>query len=134
MKFRTCVLLAFWAIAPESQAAKHHIDSYVEACIDADSSTAGMMNCTNQGSLLWEKELNTTYVNLMSALPPAEKQALRQAQRQWIAFRDAEFNAIDALYQGKDGTMYLVMRASDRLELVKTRVLQLMSYASLVKE
>ena len=134
MKASNFVLLALLTVAPASHAAKHHIDSYLESCIDADSTTAGMVNCTNQAYSLWDKELNIKYVKLMSALAPADKQALRNAQRQWIAFRDAEFKAIDALYNGKDGTMYLPMRAADRLEVVKARVLQLSSYANLVND
>lgn len=63
-----------------------------------------MVNYTNQAYSLWE-ELNIKYNNLMSGLSPADKQVLRNAQRQWVAFRDAEFEAIDALYNGKDGTM-----------------------------
>lgn len=134
MKASNLVLLALLTIAPASHAAKHHIDSYLEACINADSTTAGMVNCTNQAYSLWDKELNIKYTNLMSALAPTDKQALRNAQRQWIAFRDAEFEAMDAMYNRKDGTVYLSMRAADRLEVVKARVLQLAGYAGLVSD
>lgn len=132
MRANNFIILALLAISPASHAAKHHIDSYLESCIDADSTTAGMVNCTNQAYSLWDKELNIKYNNLMSALAPADKQALRNAQRQWVAFRDAEFEAIDALYNGKDGTMYLPMRAADRLEIIKNRVLQLTDYTNLI--
>lgn len=121
-------------VAPATHAAKHHIDGYLESCIAADSTTAGMINCTNQAYSLWDEELNLKYTNLMSSLSPAEKQALRNSQRQWIAFRDAEFKAIDALYNRLDGTMYLPMRVADRLEIVKARVLQLSGYNRLLNE
>ena len=123
--------LLLYLAASLSHAASPHIDKYLESCIAADPSTAGMTNCTYGAYSLWDKELNITYKNLMSSLPSIEQQALRIAQRQWVAFRDAEFKAIDALYKRKDGTMYIPMRVANRLEILKTRVLQLQDYRSL---
>ena len=132
MHSRTFVVsLLLYSAAAASQAASPHIDKYLESCIAADSTTAGMANCTYGAYSLWDKELNITYKNLMSSLAPSEQQALGNSQRQWIAFRDAEFKAIDALYKNKDGTMYIPMRVADRLDIVKTRVLQLQGYRTL---
>ncbi len=117
-----------------SQAASPHIDKYLESCIAADSTTAGMTNCAYGAYALWDKELNITYKNLLSSLSPSEQQALRNSQRQWIAFRDAEFKTIDAMYKSKDGTMYIPMRVADRLEIVKTRVSQLQGYRTLTDD
>lgn len=124
--------MAFLSISSSVHATKHHIDDYLNSCIDAASNTAGLVNCTNQAYTLWDNELNIKYQNLMSALPPSGKQVLRNSQRDWIKFRDAELKTIDALYQSKDGTMYLPMKAAHRLELIKTRVLQLTSYENLI--
>lgn len=124
-------VLLFYMAAFPSHAASPLIDKYQVSCIAADSTTAGMTNCTYGAYALWDKELNITYKNLMSSLSPSEQQALRNSQRQWIAFRDAEFKAIDAMYKNKDGTMYIPMRAADRLEILKTRVLQLQGYRTL---
>ena len=134
MKTCSFTLIILLTFAPASFAAEHHIDRYLESCIDADSTTAGMLNCTSQAYSLWDKELNIKYTNLMSGLGQADKEVLRKAQRQWIAFRDSEFKAIDALYKSKDGTMYLPMRAADRLEIVKVRVLQLQGYINLAND
>ena len=129
-KILAASLLLYFS-ASISHAASHHIDEYLESCITADPSTAGMTNCTYGAYSLWDKELNITYKTLMSSLPSTEQQALRSAQRQWIAFRDAEFKAIDALYKSKGGTIYISMRVANRLEILKTRVLQLQSYRTL---
>lgn len=129
-KIRIASLLLY-STASVSHAASHHIDKYLELCIAADSTTAGMANCTYGAYSLWEKELNITSTNLMSSLSPTEGQALRNAQRQWIAFRDAEFKSIDTLYKSKDGTMYIPMRVADRMAIVKTRVIQLQGYRKL---
>ena len=90
-----------------------------------------MTNCTNGAISRWDKELNSVYANLISSLAPSEQQALREAQRQWILYRDAEFKLIDEMYKTKDGTMYIPMRAADRLEIIKTRALRLQAYRDL---
>ena len=46
-------------------------------------------------------------------------------------YRDAEFKLIDEMYKTKDGTMYIPMRAADRLEIIKTRALRLQAYRDL---
>jgi uncharacterized protein YecT (DUF1311 family) len=111
-----------------------HIDRHLDSCIAADSTTAGMANCTHGAYQLWDQELNDTYMILMSSFTPAKKQSLRTSQRQWMVFRDAEFKAIDEMYKDKDGTMYIPMRALDRMEVVRSRVLQLQGYRVLADE
>jgi uncharacterized protein YecT (DUF1311 family) len=39
---------------------------------------------------LSDKTLNLTYQSLMTSLEPTEQEALRNGQRKWIEFRDAE--------------------------------------------
>lgn len=92
-----------------------------------------MTNCTNGASARWDKELNNIYTDLVPLLSPDEQNALRAAQRQWMLYRDAEFKLIDEMYKTKDGTMYIPMRAADRLEIVKARALQLQSYRDIKK-
>ncbi|MEJ2611661.1 MAG: lysozyme inhibitor LprI family protein [Candidatus Thiodiazotropha sp.] len=41
-----------------------------------------------------DKELNNAYGILMKHLPDAQKKELKQSQRNWIKFRDAEFRLI----------------------------------------
>jgi uncharacterized protein YecT (DUF1311 family) len=123
-------LLCSW----QAVAATHPADKYLSDCIAANSTTAGMTNCTTRAHALWESELNIKYVDLRNLLSEKQKLALRDSQRQWIIFRDLEFKVIDAFYSTLDGTMYTPMRAADRLEIVKSRVLQLNSYVALIKE
>ena len=123
-----------YSASPPTQTAKHPIDAYQQSCIAADPTTAGMTNCTNQARGLWEKEMEIKYMNLLSVLKPEEKKVLQHSQRQWMAYRDAEFKAIDTLYNRLDGTMYIPMRASEKLSIVKNRVQCLVSYFSLIEQ
>lgn len=117
----------------QAMAAEQPADSYLSSCIAADSTTAGMANCTARAHALWESELNVKYVDLRNMLTPQQKRALRDSQRQWIAYRDREFETIDAFYAQLEGTMYIPMRAADRLKVTKARVIQINSYISLLK-
>lgn len=134
MKISSLALFSFLVVTPASHAAQHRIDRSLAQCINTNSATAGMVNCTNQAASLWDKELNSKYTILMSGLDQGSKDALRNFQRQWIAFRDAELKVMDAMYKGMNGSMYLPMRAADRLEIVKARVLQLESYINLMND
>jgi uncharacterized protein YecT (DUF1311 family) len=125
-------LLAAVAIAQEP--AQHPIDKALEACIDKNGSTAGMVECTDKAYAAWDKELNKSYGELMRALKPTQKEALRLAQLEWIKHRDLDFKFIDSVYDTMDGTMYIPMRIDARMEVVKKRALELKGFLDLVKE
>jgi uncharacterized protein YecT (DUF1311 family) len=69
-------------------------------------------------------ELNKTYEALLKKLPDAEsKQKLKQSQRAWLAFRDAE-----AAFVAGDGTMAPTLRYATMTELTEQRIKQLKSH------
>lgn len=110
------------------------IDKALEACIDKNGSTAGMVECTEKAYAAWDKELNKNYGELMRNLKPAQKETLRLAQLEWIKFRDLDFKLIDSVYDTMQGTMYIPMRVDARMEVVKKRALELKGYLDLVTE
>jgi uncharacterized protein YecT (DUF1311 family) len=125
------MLCGFAAAQEES---KHPIDKALDACIDKNGSTAGMVECTDRAYKAWDKELNKNYVALMRALKPAQKEVLRTAQLEWIKNRDADFKLIDSIYDSLQGTMYIPMRIDARLEVVKKRALELQNYLELTSD
>ncbi|OQX20208.1 MAG: hypothetical protein BWK80_35985 [Desulfobacteraceae bacterium IS3] len=112
----------------------HLIDKIVNQCLEKDNSTLGMTTCLNDGYKLWDAELNKVYNQLRVNLKPAEQKTLKAAQAEWIKYRDAEFAFKISLYDSLQGTMYKVMNAEDRLEIVKKRTSELESYLKLLKE
>jgi uncharacterized protein YecT (DUF1311 family) len=112
----------------------HPIDKALEACIDKNGSTAGMIRCTDTAYAAWDKELNKNYGELMRALKPAQKEALRLAQLEWIKYRDLEFKLIDSIYDTLQGTMYIPMRIDARAEVVKKRAVELKEFQDLAQE
>ena len=68
-----------------------------------------------------DAELNKTYKALLAKLPDAEsKEKLKQSQRAWLAFRDAE-----AEFEGRGGTMAPTLRYATKTELTQQRIKQL---------
>jgi uncharacterized protein YecT (DUF1311 family) len=126
------ILLATLAIAQEPT--PHPIDQALEACIDKNGSTAGMVACTDRAFAAWDKELNKNYGELMRTLKSSPKETLRLAQLEWIKYRDLDFKLIDSVYDTMQGTMYIPMRVDARMEVVKKRALELKGYLDLVTE
>jgi len=71
-----------------------------------------------------DAELNKTYEALLAKLPDAEsKQKLKESQRAWLAFRDAE--AAFAADQARGGSMAPTIRYETITELTQQRIKQL---------
>ena len=71
-----------------------------------------------------DAELNKTYEALLAKLPDAEsKQKLKESQRAWLAFRDAE--AAFAGDQVRGGSMAPTIRYATMTELTEQRIKQL---------
>lgn len=124
-------LLLFAAIPLMAQKYDHPIDKAIEDCMEKDMSTAGMVKCLNEAYDKYDNELNRLYKILMKGLDEESAKELKSAQVEWIVFRDKEFKLIDAVYSKLEGTMYIPMRVSDRIEIVKKRVLDFEAYADL---
>ncbi|WP_268034673.1 lysozyme inhibitor LprI family protein [Algoriphagus sp. PAP.12] len=69
--------------------------------LETNFTTSGMVNCEITARQEWDKEMNKYYQLLMSLLDSAGKEKLKIAQRQWIEFRDKEFEIINELYLGQ---------------------------------
>lgn len=107
---------------------QHPIEQSLDACLEENVSTAGIIECNDKAIKAWDTELNKVYKSLMSKLDKKTQASLKQSQRQWIKFRDAEFEAMGAIYRNMEGTMWRVVASDATVNVVKTRVLQLKSY------
>ena len=113
---------------------ENSIDSELTACMDKDPSTHGVLKCIDNASKKWDDELNNYYQKLMNLLDDGAKDKLKEAERKWIEYRDLEFKNIESIYSKKEGTMCLPMQASDKMDIIKSRALQLRDYYQLVTE
>lgn len=82
-------------VGPLGQPAEHAelcMGVHAEPCmqIAENQSTQGMVACISAETAAWDWILNREYRGLRMALDEEQKDALRDAQRKWIAFRDAD--------------------------------------------
>ena len=122
------------AAAANDEVDKHPIDVALEEKIDADSSTAGMIEASQWAEEEWDKLLNTNYQALMKKLDKESQEKLRNSQREWVKFRDLEFEFNGNFYGGFEGTMYRVFAAGFRADFVRERALRLGAYLEQMNE
>ncbi len=125
-----CLLASLSLASPLTYAAEeqHPLDKEYQACTTKNYSTLGMIECSAQAEKKWDAELNKVYRALSSKLNPEGKKQLKKSQRQWLKYRDSEFETIVTIYGAMEGTMWRVIASSDRVEVVKQRVLTLQGY------
>jgi len=100
----------------------------VQAADDCDASQAAMNACAGKAFKQADDDLNKYYKAQMDYLKtPASKEALKDAQRKWLAFRDA-----DCLYRnGKPtdgGSLWPMLDLQCKAELTQQRAAQLKAY------
>lgn len=76
----------------------------------------------------WDRELNRVYRILIRTLADDERTLLRQAQRRWIAYRDAEYQLMRSLYGSLAGNTWTLVIAYEETVIVRERVLELQNY------
>jgi len=134
ISFASVMFFAILAGHATAQDSKHPIDVWFANCVAQDDSTAGQRNCYGNAYSLWDKELNLQYKNLMKRLDANGQKVLKASQASWLKFRDAEAKLSDLIVNGREGTMWLIVGDSDRMELVKKRVLELKRYREILDE
>lgn len=97
------------------------------------STTIGIAECIQAETVMWDKILNEEYKWTQMANETADEEgwsqilnranALRDAQRAWIAFRDADCTARYAMWQ--DGTIRSIVGANCHLTMTAQRAIEL---------
>jgi uncharacterized protein YecT (DUF1311 family) len=126
------LLLAAPALADDggSTAPNDPIDAALDQCLakpDGES-TEGMVACFGAAYQSWDKELNGVYRELLDSLDADQKEALKTAQRQWLAFRDADDAFLTSLQGATSGSLLRVSANEAMANIVKARVMQLRGY------
>lgn len=107
---------------------KHAIDIELEKRMDADPSTYGMIEACEWALNEWDKLLNKNYQALMKKLNSEDQARLRASQREWIKYRDLEFEFNAHYWGGFEGTMYRIFPISFQSDFVRERALRLGYY------
>lgn len=71
--------------------------------------TFDRVRCANDENQRQDKRLNENYRKIMQKASQADQKLLRAAQRQWIKYRDADFE-LHTLYRGTDMQVFAAVR------------------------
>jgi uncharacterized protein YecT (DUF1311 family) len=104
-------------------------DDSLDHCIDENATPAERATCVEGALDRWDEVMNSVYQKLTERLPT--KSALVEAQRTWLAFRDAEHLLTDSIYEALPAPEYQPVHAYWRLRLTRERALLLKKYLAL---
>ncbi|MEN6359817.1 MAG: lysozyme inhibitor LprI family protein [Smithella sp.] len=134
ISFAALLFLAILAGHATAQESKHPLDVWFANCVAQDDSSAGQRNCYGNAYGLWDEELNLQYKNLMKRLDASGQKVLKASQASWLKFRDAESKLSDLIVNSREGTMWLIVGDSDRMEFIRKRALELKRYREILDE
>ena len=124
-------LLLFPLLSLPALAADHDpIDAALYACLatPGGTSTPGMVDCTDEAIRAWDKRLNDVYKPVLAGLDPKSRELVRASQRRWVAFREAEHEAMGGPWRQDRGTIIRVLTVNADLSAIKERVQELQLY------
>ena len=97
-----------------------------DPCIDKDTATA--VACQERETRIWDERLNASFKDARAHVDAATGEALKAAQRAWIAFRDAKCAVSEKEYEG--GTMATIMVADCKRTETGRRALEMQAIAA----
>lgn len=103
------------------------------SCLENGESTAGMSKCYREASARYDAVLSRVYQTDLQSASGNTKEALRHAQRRWLAFRQAEQNLHARYAEGRGTVMVPIIGESD-LSAVRDRIAELMMYTGFREE
>lgn len=113
------LVIAVITLSAAVQAADDDYSTTYGACMDeAGGVTMNMLDCMGSETEQQDARLNQNYKAAMQALTPAQQTQLRDAQRLWIKFRDADCALLDSL---TGGSIDRINSASCFMDMTKQR-------------
>jgi uncharacterized protein YecT (DUF1311 family) len=91
---------------------------------------ANYKDCSYEAAAAWDVRLNAAYGKLEAGLDPEDFAALREAQRHWVAFVEADAKARGEIHDGL-GTLDNANDAYVHLRHVRERALELEGLVSM---
>ncbi len=114
-------------VADHARRPRDCLGAVSEPCTAASGQTTlDITRCAGRETAAWDALLNRWYKALRAGLDPAAARSLRDAQRAWIKFRDADCAFAYELWAG--GSMRTVAGAFCQRDRTATRAIELHEY------
>lgn len=98
-----------------------HAETAAEENCTERQATADIVQCLATQTAVWDRRLNTAYQKLLDTLPTRRRDRLRNAQRLWTQFRDANC----AYFASRAGSVARVKAGQCLLRLTSARAIEL---------
>lgn len=108
---------------------QHPIALATEACLQRKDSTLGMHECLGEAIERWDLQLNLHYKRLTAGRSDETLAHVRTAQRAWMAWRDAQYEAFTAL-GSESGSLGGVINGQRRLAIIREQAVRLGALAA----
>jgi uncharacterized protein YecT (DUF1311 family) len=112
------------------------VERLAAGMLDYDYSTYGINNALDQMLKGYDGLLNKYYQQLMSKLSVSDKEVLKESQRNWLAYRDAELKLLGVLikeeYSGGGSIQSNLLGASYAERIIKRVVELFQMYDSII--
>lgn len=115
------VLLLVSGSASAAGILRQDLDTRLANCQQQAVSTLANVHCYDVASAAWDAELNTQYRLLLTGQSPAAQEALKVSQRAWVSYRDSYFQAMNRYYQQQQGTVWGIVAAESKLNVIKEK-------------
>jgi uncharacterized protein YecT (DUF1311 family) len=124
------LLLAVVPAAAVAAPTSKQIDSTLTACLSkSEGVTIRMKDCLSDAYQAMDARLNTVYQRLLKQLSHSESASLlRDAQRKWLSYRNAESKFANATDPNQGGTLQAIASADLAYAMVKERTTALERY------
>lgn len=131
-----CLYVMAPAFAIDNPDAPDHVSAFLQRAQNHEQSIAQTAHTTQSYGEAYavyetflDQELNAAYTQLLSRLSAESAKALKQAQRQWLNYRDQEFEWIARNWtQDNFGSSAVISRGAYRSKIIKDRVIALLQY------
>lgn len=88
-----------------------------------------MTDCSHQAYLAYDKRMNEVYQRIMHNADPQSRVLIRNAQRQWLAYRDAQLKADNGPWRADRGSMASPDIETLNVDAIRTRIDELNYYS-----
>ena len=124
-----CVSLSLGAVSSAVAASPEErvdpIDKAATECLNspAGQTTAGM------AFLAYDKQLNAVYKKVLASVDPESAKQIRDAQRKWVAWREAQIKADNGPWRADRGSIASMDIEALNVDAVRARIKELQYYA-----
>ena len=132
-KFLTVCYFSSLALSNTSEAFKKEhaqIQNHIEKMVEKNSTTYGMHEALKTEYEELDKLLNKYYNQLMKTLNDEQKIHLRNSQREWLKFRDKEYEFYSLYYHAMGGTMWGLVSSENRNAIMLRRIEEIVKLIS----